>query len=217
MALYRSNMYNRLCQKFFVFAYSADDQQFDWAIGRHSLITKNEMEAIYRTQIKNLDHVALAISNMISNLRINVVEKISKGLSDQHCHYQTNESLIVDPYGLLSDCEKIQIANQLTELQLQTRTYETAQFGFQVGDDSFLNRYDAKIILEKQAKTADASRWVDFISGLITSIQTGALKKLDTINDSGTAKNRDYNKTVADNRFWINDYGFKENMNPKTT
>ncbi|KAI1704304.1 7 transmembrane receptor (rhodopsin family) domain-containing protein [Ditylenchus destructor] len=158
-----------------------------------------------------------------------------------------NESSIIDTYGLLSDCEKIKIANELTELRLQTRTnhssdacereglrgvviviknesavenaakafftqmirnfsrlhfrfncknifvlvysYETAHIGLTIGDDSLLNQYDANVILAKQLENDDGSRWVDFISGLITSIQTGAVNKQDMTTDTDYVAN----------------------------
>ncbi|KAI1704306.1 hypothetical protein Ddc_16211 [Ditylenchus destructor] len=56
-------------------------------------------------------------------------------------------------------------------------SYETDRIGLKFGDDSFLNHDDAKVILDKQVENVDAYGWVDYISGLISNIQTGALKK----------------------------------------
>ncbi|KAI1708582.1 7 transmembrane receptor (rhodopsin family) domain-containing protein [Ditylenchus destructor] len=123
-ALYtRADMYNRLCKKFFVFVYSVDRQELRMRVGLDSPIAAEEMKAIAEDQIKHVGSVYQflhAIGSMISNIRIGALDNMIKRKSDQHCRYQPIKVHIIDPYGLLSDCQKSQIYDTLTELQQQT-------------------------------------------------------------------------------------------------
>ncbi|KAI1702245.1 7 transmembrane receptor (rhodopsin family) domain-containing protein [Ditylenchus destructor] len=46
--------------------------------------------------------------------------------SDQHCKIQPNRTHVADPYGLLNDCEKVQIDYELEELYRQTQVNQSA-------------------------------------------------------------------------------------------
>ncbi|KAI1700145.1 7 transmembrane receptor (rhodopsin family) domain-containing protein [Ditylenchus destructor] len=203
------------CLKLLFLVYSFVPDQFGGYSGRDSPIDNREIKAIADKQLQNLsaDQRMHSISSLISSIRIGAIENINAKLSveqmnapllNQHCRYQRNESHVYDDYGLLSDCEKVQIDYELRELNRLTRIYALDQFNWDVGSDSPICGEEIKIIAGKQLQGLSADQRMHSISSLISSIRIGAIENINARN-SGNYSTSGPNCRIGVNESYVVD------------